>query len=168
MSVEKWLNDFFRMVDDNRLQRGRKLYRAGKVTDFEINSDRNKFYAKVHGSRTKPYTVEGYFSGGSEEELPDLDDLFIECSCPDWVEFCKHSVSVMIRYAQERQQNPNAVQFVQRTEPNPENAQVKELKKAMSSEMVSLPTLGNPPFLDANRELKEIHGIVRDKLRRLG
>lgn len=168
MSVDEWLNDFFQIVDDNRLQKGRRLYHAGKVMEFGFDQDRNKFHAKVQGSRNKPYTVEGYFSGVSGDELPDLDDLFIECSCPDWVEFCKHAVSVMIHYGEERKQKPNAVQFVQSMQPEPENAQVRELKKSMSAEMVSITSLQSPPFFETSRELKDIHSIVRDKLRRLG
>jgi len=41
--------------------------------------------------------------------VPSARDLSFECSCPDWDDPCKHSIAVMIRFAELVAEDPSSL-----------------------------------------------------------
>jgi uncharacterized Zn finger protein len=158
MTPEQWLEDFFHIVDRNRLERGKALYRQGQLLDFQEKEKEDGFYAKVKGSRGKPYEVEAYFPI-VEEGLPDIEEMFVECSCPDWVEFCKHSICAIIYFCNELNHEP-PVFSVSQTQ---WDTGVNEIQTAMNEDMVSITMLEPLSFMGGT--LNEMHRVVKRKLR---
>jgi uncharacterized Zn finger protein len=87
-AAKKWLNSFSDQVDFQRLQRGIMLYNKDHVLDIEIEPI--GFKAVVLGTKNKRYEVTGEFILNGY--FPDIRNWTITCSCPDEVQFCKHSV----------------------------------------------------------------------------
>lgn len=97
-AVENWLERFRSIVQVSRLRRGQLLYEQGRVLQYAKTNQ--GFTAKIQGSRRFPYEIDADFSS-DENGLPDLDDFYIECSCPDWVEYCKHSICAVLFFSDE-------------------------------------------------------------------
>lgn len=155
MTGEDWLQQFFRVVDRSRLERGRKLYSEEKL--LSLRKTEEGFLAHVRGSRSKTYEVHAHFTT-DEDGLPDIEELAIECSCPDWVEFCKHSICTMIHYCHHELD-------VKMEKPGRFSKYAEDVKKAMTRDMQQIADLGPPPFLSNDQTLLRMHGIVQKKLR---
>ncbi|HET7579464.1 MAG TPA: hypothetical protein VFK33_09295 [Bacillales bacterium] len=154
MTPAEWLEkEFFPVIDRGRLERGKRLYRKGNPAIFRKNED--GFSAVVQGSRAKSYEVDAYLSL-DKTGLPDIEEMSVVCSCPDWVEFCKHSVCAVIRYCEEQPSMlPDSV----------EREEVEDVRKAITRDLEKITDLG--PFFSfrGGGSVEEMHRIVQKKLR---
>lgn len=97
MQVQNWLNNLFSSVDSKRLKKGKELYDNGALIHFEGHE--GGFKASIQGTRRNPYTVEGAFHLFTDDNLPDPQSIDIDCTCPDWIDICKHCVCAIIHLA---------------------------------------------------------------------
>lgn len=104
-------------VDRARLGRARQLRVDGAVLRLEVSA--GSITAEVQGSRPDPYevsvsvptcTVRSAADTLDRSEVPSLvpqlRDLVVRCSCPDWEDPCKHSIAAMLVFADEVQLRP--------------------------------------------------------------
>lgn len=155
MTREKWLQQFFKIVDRNRLERGKRLYHDEKTVLFKKKN--NGFFAIVQGSRSKTYEVDAHFTT-DESGFPDIEELAIECSCPDWVEYCKHSICSVIHYCKDELILPE-----QQSKGLSKHAQ--EINDTIHRDMEQIADLGPLPFLQGDQTLMRMQRIVQKKLR---
>jgi uncharacterized Zn finger protein len=160
--VEDWLERFISIVDVNRLKRGKLLYNQGRVVQYAKNN--NGFAAKVQGSGKLPYNIDADFSY-DENGLPGLDDLYVECSCPDWVEYCKHSICAVLFFSGELNRELSKTEAVNKNDlPNQER--LRKLTMASEHDILSL---APAPFWkhvpDLSFALRKTHKTVRKKLK---
>lgn len=106
MTVGPTLGHFGRLLtalaDSGRLVRGHELVEDGRVRDLIIAHERIE--AIVWGSRHDPYDVTIRVPTGGD--LPtDPRQLRFDCSCPDWGDPCKHAIAVVLRAADELDNN---------------------------------------------------------------
>ncbi|MFD2617820.1 hypothetical protein [Terrilactibacillus laevilacticus] len=92
--LKNWLDEFFSYTHRLRLNRGKDLYREHAVSQFHIHED--GFTAEVEGTRPKPYHVEATFDPEMAGELPDPAEIWLNCTCPDNTELCKHAICATI------------------------------------------------------------------------
>lgn len=97
--IQKWLFEFFNTVDSGRLRRGSSLYRSGALLAFSETDD--GFIATMLGSHGDEYEIDGEIDYIHEDGYLDVDELYVECSCPDDTYVCKHSVCAVIHWAVE-------------------------------------------------------------------
>src|SRR3954447_16095205 len=99
------------MSDPTRLSRGRSYARQGAVIDMLIGA--GSLRASVQGSRSAPYDVLVRVRPADGDSMaalvPSARDLSFECSCPDWDDPCKHSIAVMIRFAELVSEDPSTL-----------------------------------------------------------
>lgn len=156
MSLQQWLEkEFFPVLDRSRLERGKKLYDSERMIELEGHGQ--GFFATVSGSRGKKYEIDAYLPVDESGE-PDIETMSISCSCPDWVEFCKHGICAMIVYCSEQE---GSIPAVFRT-----HGGTEEVKKALSDEMETIMDLAPVPLLGGEAgKLRRMHRTVRMKLR---
>lgn len=154
MTKEDWLNEFFGIVDRNRLSRGKKMYRDQHLKS--LKEHHGGFYAVVRGSRAKNYEVHAQFPV-DEKGIPELEGLTIECSCKDWVEFCKHSICAVISYCEGEMTGSRKDLLDHET--------VTAVETLMTRNMDQLIDLGPLPVLGKERSFDKMQYIVQKKLR---
>lgn len=98
------------VADPERYRRGRVYARNGSVTDLQVR--RGEVRGSVQGSRAQPYQVVLMVhraSGGRAGTgwIPSRGELAARCSCPDDVPACKHSVAVLLRFAERVADRPD-------------------------------------------------------------
>lgn len=96
-------------------QKGRDLYRAGKVLSFSIQegeeqpSDGDAFdsvFAEVKGSGRNVYQVE--MELGTADQWETIRDYYCECPAYDaYPSLCKHCVAVLLEYISEKERMEN-------------------------------------------------------------
>lgn len=159
MNKEDWFDDFFRIVDRNRLDRGRKLFQGGHLKQMNIHQ--YGFHAIVDGTQLSEYEIHSQFPI-NEHGMPDLEHLSIECSCKDWVEFCKHSICAMISYCEGRTSaSSENHSFVY-------NKKKTEVEGVLNRNMDQLMDLGAPPVQGMERSFDQMQDMIRKKLRNSG
>ncbi|HET7627258.1 MAG TPA: hypothetical protein VFK44_02615 [Bacillales bacterium] len=158
--MSNWLDDFCQIIDYDRMKRGKRLYESNHVQHFTMNSDRTGFSAAVRGSGDRIYHVQATFPQ-IDGEMPDIEQLRVQCDCPDWVEFCKHSICA-IHFFSEYGHAP--VSSPNKNFPEVEQAKHR-IQWAMRQPMVSLPELGAPPFLNERKSFDEMHRVLLRHLR---
>ncbi len=98
-----------RVAEGQRMSRGRKYHRQGKVFDLDVNP--GIVTASVAGSRAEPYEVSIACKHANENErrasmeepdaaVPRVVDVAFTCICPDWGDPCKHGVAVLLAFAE--------------------------------------------------------------------
>jgi hypothetical protein len=99
------------LADADRLSRGRRYQRKGNVSGVFVAA--GAATGQVDGSRSDPYEVtiavrtanenirQAVASGDLGAAVPRPPDVAISCVCPDWGDPCKHGVAVLLKLAQE-------------------------------------------------------------------
>jgi uncharacterized Zn finger protein len=161
--VEERLKEFFSIVDVNRLKRGKILYNQGSIVDFKRKE--NGFFAKIQGSRKLPYETKAVFSC-DETGLPVIDSLYIDCTCPDWVEFCKHGICAMVYFSNELNRELS-VSGNHRRNKN-DRMKADRIKKLTALSDHKITRLGTASFWQhepqLNLAMKHVHKKVRNGL----
>ncbi|HET7658495.1 MAG TPA: hypothetical protein VFK37_09400 [Bacillales bacterium] len=152
MSGEEWLKAFFQVVDHNRLNRGKKLYRDDHL--LKLKKQKDGFFAVVQGSGYYQYDIDARFET-DEDGMPDLEKLSVDCSCKDWVEFCKHAICAMIGYCEEGNSRSFVVFDEKKT----------DVEHILSRDMEQLMDLGSLPVLGKERSFDKMQSIVQKKIR---
>lgn len=173
--VHDWLQDFFREPDTARLKRGRDLYDQGKVSRFE--GDHDGFIAKVKGSGRRSYDVNCDIDAFDENGLPDFEHFHVECTCPDWVDICKHSICAVIYYASQIDKQPGDFFLVDMennltTTMNQVNEelqhQLQQLENLAGSSKHSILSLGEAPFwklsIGFDKAMEDVHHVVTSSM----
>ncbi|HET7615426.1 MAG TPA: hypothetical protein VFK27_00620 [Bacillales bacterium] len=158
--AEQWLEQFFKIVDFGRRERGKQLYKKNKLLNFRKNPGGDGFTAKVKGSGDKIYRIEAYYPQ-VDEGMPDIEEMKMNCTCPDWVEFCKHSVCAVMCLAK----NANGESVIWKDVSPEVDEAAEKISLAMKRDMETLRDLGEPPFLRGTGQFLEMHKIIRKKLR---
>ncbi len=118
-------------ADAGRLSRGRTLFRKGAVRDLFI--DGTSIIATVRGSQGDDYATivatspappgvirevgEATAEDRTVNELIELGvqvlprdiDLVFDCTCADWEEPCKHTLAVLLAFADHVEGDPNQI-----------------------------------------------------------
>lgn len=177
-SAQNWLKEVFSTVDSKRLKRGTVLYDEGGLIHFEENE--RGFKASIQGSRRNPYTVEGVIQLIDDDQLPDPRTLDVDCTCPDWIDICKHSVCAIIHIAtkldkrslpplQETSFSKTRQSRKQQDDLQELQLQLDQLEKLARSSPHSIVTLGDASFWifkhGMNKAVKDIHQVVIQKLK---
>ena len=94
------------LSDPGRFSRAKAYARDGAVVDIDIEPGQAR--GQVQGSRDEPYAVTIHAEPARDGEgllglIPERDELFTECSCPDADTFgtCKHALAVLLVLADE-------------------------------------------------------------------
>ena len=100
------------MADPPRFRRGKLYVAEGAVTRLELSP--GQLIATVVGSRDEPYQVVAAVGmvprpPGPIESLrtqltrltPEVGELMVSCTCPDWEDPCKHAVAALLAFAAE-------------------------------------------------------------------
>lgn len=156
MTLQQWLEkEFYPVVDRNRLERGKKLYNSGKLVDLKDSEE--GFFATVRGSGGKAYQIDAFLPV-DDEGVPDIEEIVISCSCPDWAEFCKHTVCALMGYCLEQEALHSATATVF-------NETAREVKKTLKDDMETIYDLTPIPLLRESGRLEQMHRTVAKKLR---
>lgn len=174
--LQSWLKTFFNRVDSGRLERGRDLYHSGALIDFKEHE--SAFVATIQGSRRTPYVVEGQFLSFDRHDRPDPQTIEVECSCPDWVDICKHSACAVIQLAVEMDKRLGTPlrtpskkikpRLVITSKDKEVEDQLQQLEQVARSNPRTLLSLENAPFWvfkkGLNKAMRDVHGVVRKSL----
>lgn len=94
------------LSDPGRFSRAKAYARDGAVVDIEIEP--GEVRGQVQGSRYEPYEVSIHTEPARDGEgllglIPERNELFSTCSCPDAATFgtCKHGLAVLLVLADE-------------------------------------------------------------------
>ena len=94
------------LSDPGRFARAKAYARDGAVVDIEVEPGQAR--GQVQGSRYEPYAVTIHTEPARDGEgllglIPERDELFAECSCPDAETSgtCKHALAVLLVLADE-------------------------------------------------------------------
>ena len=94
------------LSDPGRFARAKAYARDGAVVDIAVEPGQAR--GEVQGSRYEPYAVTIHTEPARDGEgllglIPERDELFAECSCPDAGTFgtCKHALAVLLVLADE-------------------------------------------------------------------
>jgi hypothetical protein len=94
------------LSDPGRFSRAKVYARDGAVLDIEIEPGQVR--GDVQGSRYEPYVATLHTQPARDGEgllglIPERDEIFAECSCPDAETFgtCKHALAVLLVLADE-------------------------------------------------------------------
>jgi uncharacterized Zn finger protein len=175
-SIQSWLTTFFNRVDSGRLKRGRELYHSGALQHFEERE--STFLASIQGSRHSPYVVEGEFLSFDSNDRPDPQAIDLECSCPDWIDVCKHSVCAVIQLAVEMDKRlgtsfrpitkKKEQNLVMTSEDKKVEDQLQELERVSRSNPRTLLSLEDAHFWvfkkGLNKAMRDAHGVVSKRL----
>jgi uncharacterized Zn finger protein len=178
-SAQNWLKEVFSTIDAKRLKRGTALYDEGSLIHFEENE--RGFKASVQGSRRNPYTVEGVLQlNDVDHQLPDPRKLDVDCTCPDWIDICKHSVCAIIHVAtkldkwslpqlQETTLSKTRQSRKQQDDFQEMQLQLEQLAKSARSSPHTIETLGDASFWifkhGMNKAMKDVHQVVKQKIK---
>ncbi len=106
------------MAEPNRFRKGRAYVAERAVTRIDV--DPGRLTGTVVGTRVDPYRVvvdvvsttraaEAIGAPARSEVMrltPEPDDLVVQCTCPDDADPCKHSVAVLLAFANELGSRP--------------------------------------------------------------
>jgi len=94
------------LSDPGRFSRAKAYARDGAVVDIDVQPGAAR--GLVQGSRYEPYAVTLYTEPAREGEgllglIPERNEVFLECTCPDAETFgaCKHGLAVLLVLADE-------------------------------------------------------------------
>lgn len=94
------------LSDPGRFSRAKAYARDGAVVDIDVQPGAAR--GVVQGSRYEPYAVTLHTQPARDGEgllglIPERDELFLECTCPDAETFgaCKHGLAVLLVLADE-------------------------------------------------------------------
>ena len=103
------------LSDPGRFARAKGYARDGMVTDIDVAPSAAR--GLVQGSRYEPYAVTIHCRPAREGEgllglIPERDELFLECTCPDAETFgaCKHGLAVLLVLADEISIDPGVLE----------------------------------------------------------
>lgn len=166
-------------ADAGRLARGRTLFRKGAVRDLFI--DGTSIIATVRGSQGDEYSTsvatspappgvirevgEAAADNRTVNELIELGvqvlprdiDLVFDCSCADWEEPCKHTLAVLLAFADHAEGDPNEILVWRGIEEAPP--------------VVRQPRAGgevnDPPIDDRKEKISELEALLGASTRRV-
>lgn len=106
--------------DPGRMMRARKLHRAGSVG--EISVDPLRLRAPVFGESDSYETeIRSDGSGSLAGPAPEFGRILCDCTCPDTGESCKHSLALLLTFAEEVEDQPHlAARFLDEGEQVPD------------------------------------------------
>lgn len=177
-SAQNWLKEVFSTIDAKRLKRGTTLYDEGSLIHFEENE--RGFKASIQGARRNPYTVEGVFQLLDDDQLPDPHTLDVDCTCPDWINICHHSVCAIIHVAtkldkrslpalQETSLSKTRQSRKQQDDFQEMQLQLEQLAKSAKSSSHTIEALGDASFWifkhGMNKAMKDVHQVVKQKIK---
>ena len=109
-------------ADPERYRRGRAYAKQRAV--IEIDVELGVVEGVVQGSRPEPYrvTLRTSRGPGRSSPVPTRAELRARCTCPDDVPLCKHSVAVLLEFADDVGRQPGLLERWRG--PQPEGAEV--------------------------------------------
>lgn len=175
--TQNWLKELFSTVDSKRIMRGKDLYDDGSLIHFEERE--GGFKAYIQGGRRNPYTVEGEFRLVDDIHLPDPHSIDVNCTCPDWIDICKHSVCAIIHLATKLDKRTlppvektalttSRLSRKQQDDLQEMQLQLEQLERSTRSIPHTVTNLGDAPFWifkhGMSKAMNDVHQVVKQKL----
>lgn len=105
------------VCDPDRFRRGRVYAKQRAVISVEVHP--GEVIGLVQGSRSQPYAVTLRIRKGAAGGalIPARGDLAAYCTCPDGVAVCKHSVAVLLEFADDVGRSPDLLALWRNVDP---------------------------------------------------
>ncbi len=105
------------VCDPDRFRRGRVYAKQRAVISVEVHP--GEVIGLVQGSRSQPYAVTLRIRKGAAGGalIPARGDLAAYCTCPDGVAVCKHSVAVLLEFADDVGRSPELLALWRNVDP---------------------------------------------------